>query len=244
MEAKWFVAVTTAPRKDCTLSRCVESIRNASLEPTIFAEPGSTAIDCQTVQNESRLGVWRNWLAACRFAIETEADYILTAQDDSWFHPDCREFIESIQWPIDAAFVSLYTPKHYSFRKGNPRQTGVNRIRTRSLWGACALVWRPHVLQQFINHKIAKSWAGARPRSGNQGVIESRRANPHTIANSDTAIGKIANGIGMSMYFVDPSPVTHIARHSTIGHGGNDGRRNAYRIADHSLPLAYQVFKK
>jgi hypothetical protein len=71
--------------------------------------------------------------------------------------------------------------------------------------------------------------------------MQRRRDNPHTIANSDTAIGKICNAMGLGMYFVDPSPVDHIARFSTIGHGGNNGRRNAYRIADHSLPLAYQV---
>jgi hypothetical protein len=75
-------------------------------------------------------------------------------------------------------------------------------------------------------------------------VLDRRRENPETIANSDTAIGKIANDLGLCMYFVDPSPVSHIAKYSTIGHGGNDGRRNAYRIADHSLPLSYQVLGK
>ncbi|MCR9201202.1 MAG: hypothetical protein NXI04_21385 [Planctomycetaceae bacterium] len=43
------------------------------------------------------------------------------------------------------------------------------------------------------------------------------------------------------MYFVDPSPVSHVAVHSTIGHGGNKGRRNCYRCADHDSPLADQV---
>jgi hypothetical protein len=243
MAASWFCAVTTAPRRDCTLLRCVDSMQIAGFDPVVFAEPGSTRTDCETITNPQRLGVWHNWLASCRYALSRDVDFIMTVQDDSLFHPDSREFIESIKWPINAAFVSLYTPKHYSrYRTGKPRPTGVNRIVTRSLWGACALVWRPQVLEQVINHKIAKSWAGARPRSGNPAIREARLANPHTIANSDTAIGKIANEMGLSMYFVDPSPVSHIAIYSTIGHGGNDGRRNAYRIADHSLPLAYQVF--
>jgi len=246
MADSWFCTVTTAPRRDCTLARCIESMQIAGFSPTIFAEPGSTQIsDCKTIANESRLGVWRNWMASCQYAIDVGPTFVMTVQDDSLFHPDSREFIESIRWPRDAAFVSLYTPKHYSIRRSKKlRPTGVNRIATRSLWGACALVWKPDVLNQFVNHKIAVNWAGARPRSGNVKVLESRRANPETIANSDTAIGKIANDLGLCMYFVDPSPVAHIARHSTIGHGGNGGRRNAYRIADHSLPLSFQVFGK
>jgi hypothetical protein len=217
-------------------------MRIAGFDPVIFAEPGSTAVDCETIANPQRLGVWHNWLASCYSALSHDGDYILTAQDDSLFHPDSREFIESIKWPSNAAFVSLYTPKHYSiYRNKKPRPTGINRIVTRSLWGACALVWRPDVLRRVIGSDIAKRWAGARPASGNMAVLDRRRENPETIANSDTAIGKIANDLGLCMYFVDPSPVSHIARYSTIGHGGNDGRRNAYRIADHSLPLSYQV---
>lgn len=241
--ADWFVAVTTAPRKDCTLIECLQSIVNCGWLPVVFAEPGATEQSLgETRWNATRLGVWHNWLASCRAGVASGADYVLTAQDDSLFHPDSREFIESIDWPDRAAFVSLYTPKHYTAKRDKTlRPCGVRRVQTRSLWGACALAWRRETLASAINHRIAKSWAGARPKSGNKAVMQRRRNNPHTIANSDTAIGKICNDMGLGMWFVDPSPVSHIARYSTIGHGGNDGRRNAYRIADHSLPLSYQV---
>jgi len=243
MAASWFCGVTTAPRLDCTLARCCESLRLADLEPTVFSEPGSTPTNCHTIRNSIRLGLWHNWLASCRFALQSNPDFILTVQDDSFFHPESREFIESIDWPRHAGFVSLYTPKHYTVGgRGKLRPCGINRIRTKALWGACALVWRPEILQSVITHKIAESWAGARPRSGDLSVLDRRRKNPETIANSDTAIGKICNALGLGMYFVDPSPVAHIARHSTIGHGSNSGRRNAYRIADHSLPLFFQIF--
>lgn len=240
---RWAVAVTTAPRSPCTLHECVTSLRHCGWEPTLFAEPGSTAADCPAYANPVQLGVWHNWLQACRWALSTDADLILTSQDDAAYHPDSREYLESIDWPADAAFISLYTPRHYSYyRRGRgARPVGINRIRTRSLWGACALVWRRDVLADVINHRIAQRWAGARPRSGSPTVIQRRRDNPHTIANSDTAIGKICNALGRGMYFVDPSPVSHIATTSTIGHGGNGGNRNAGRIADHSLPLAYQL---
>jgi len=235
----WFVAITTAPRRDCTLAECVHSMRVAGWEPTIFAEPQSTKTDAKTFWNETRKGCWHNWLASAQYAIEnTSAKVILTVQDDSLFHPDSRSFTESILWPSDdAAFVSLYTPRHYSEGRG----VGVNRIATRSLWGACALAWRREVLEQVVTHPAAESWAGMRPRSGNPEVIQRRRDNPSLIANSDTAIGIILNRIGKAMWFIDPSPVTHIASYSTLSHGGNSGRRNCSRCAKHHLPLAAQV---
>lgn len=239
----WFVAVTTAPRKHCTLIECVNSVRSAGWEPHIFAEPGSTQTDARTTCNNERLGVWHNWLNACRYALETDAKLILTIQDDSLFHPETRLFTESILWPSrDCGFISLYTPKHYTLAKRKtPRSAGVNRVATSCLWGACALVWDRRVLSAVIEHPIAKSWIGVGSRSGNPEVLERRRREPHLIANSDTAIGKIVNKLRRSMWFVDPSPVSHIATHSTIGHGGNSGRRNCWRCASPSVPLFEQV---
>jgi hypothetical protein len=209
--------------------------------PTIFAEPKSTTVrGYEVFTNKSRMGVWHNWLRAARWAIDQRAEYIITVQDDSLFHPQSREFIESIQWPADAGFVSLYTPKHYSLdSRKQLRPAGVRRVYTSSLWGACALVWRPEALAAVINHPIAKTWLGV--RGSTPAVMEKRKADPALIANSDTAIGRICNAIGLGMYFCDPSPVSHIARFSTIGHGGNDGRRNAYRVAHHGKPLLQQI---
>lgn len=243
LESKWSVVVTTAPRENCTLNECVESLRICGWEPVIFAEPGSSETDAKVIINEQRLGVWHNWMKSCRWAIEnTSAPIVMTVQDDSLFHPQSKMFIEPTLWPCKhVGFVSLYTPKHYSIIKNRVRNCGINRIRTRSLWGACALVWPREILSQVISHPIAKNWSGARPRSGNRDVIRRRLMNPHTIANSDTAIGKILNSMRRTMWFVDPSPVQHIARYSTISHGDNSGRRNAWRIADHNLPLAQQV---
>lgn len=235
----WFVAVTTAPRKQCTLADSIASLRSAGWEPVIFAEPGSTNTNAQTLTNPAKLGVWRNWLASAEYALaNTNAKRILTVQDDSLFHPDSKAFIDSIKWPAKhAAFVSLYTPKHYS----QARTVGVNRIKTRSLWGACALVWDRDALAKVARHEIARTWLGAVSKSGAD-LRRKRTANPSLIANSDTAIGKIINTLGMSMWFVDPSPVYHAAVHSTINHGGNAGRRNCARCSDHTRPLWEQVF--
>jgi hypothetical protein len=239
----WFVAVTTAPRKRCTLQECLDSIRNAGWEPTVFAEPGSTLTDAFTITNEDKKGVWHNWLASARYALEkTDAKLILTVQDDSLFHPESRQFVESIEWPSDAGFVSLYTAKHYSFsNNGELRPIGINRINTKSFWGSVALAWKREVLQAAVDSSVASKWLGVKPRSGSVSVIKSRRNNPALIANSDAAHGKIVRSLGLSVYCIDPSPVQHIAIHSTISHGGNTGRRNCYRCADHDTPLADQV---
>ena len=239
------VAVTTAPRKDCTLEFCLASIEVCGWDPIVFAEPGSTRTDYRTIENEARLGIWHNWLASCRWCLEQSSrPYIMTVQDDSLFHPDSKSFIDAMQWPDNAGFVSLYTPKHYSLpgKSRRLRSVGINRIATKSLWGACALLWQRATLERVIETPTCKYWLGARPKSGNTQVIERRREHPSTIANSDTAIGKAVNRLGLDMYFIDPSPVQHVARYSTISHGDNTGRRNCGRCADFDLPLKEQVF--
>lgn len=237
------VAVTTAPRKDCTLAYCLASIEACGWDPIVFTEPGSTETEYRTVSNESKLGIWHNWLNSCRWCLSnTTSKYIMTVQDDSLFHPDSKLFVDSLDWPKNCGFVSLYTPKHYSLNKQNRlRPIGVNRIVTKSLWGACALVWRRDTLKSVIETPTCKYWLGAQPKSGSKTVMENRKRNPSLIANSDTAIGKAINRLGLDMYFVDPSPVHHIAKYSTISHGDNSGRRNCYRCADFEKPLLEQV---
>lgn len=240
---KWYVAVTTAPRKDPTIQTCLESLIHCGWEPHIFAEPESIITSHPTIQNSIRLGIWRNWTNSVKIALLSKAEVIMTVQDDTLFHPDSKTFVESIMWPAEnCGFVSLYTPKHYTIRKDKTlRPRGINKIITRSLWGACALIWPRQVLENIIKDPIIDAWAGAPPKSKNKKVMEVRRNNPHIIANSDTAIGKLMNKHRYSMWFIDPSPVQHIAQYSTIAHGNNSGRRNAFRIADHSIPLDYQV---
>jgi len=250
---EWFVAVTTAPRKDPTVQMCLESLTLAGFRPHIFAEPETNGIDVDThgerlIQHDQRMGVWKNWVYSARYAIEnSNADIIMTVQDDSLFHPDSKHFAESILWPAsDVGFVSLYTPKHYSFKpkdKNELRAPGVNRIYTRSLWGACALVWPRKVLEEVLQNDLIDSWLGAptKTKSVWNKKQKERQENPSLVQNSDTAIGKIMNKMERSMYFVDPSAVSHISTHSAIGHGGNKGRRNCHRCAKFSTPLQAQV---
>ncbi len=250
---KWFVAVTTAPRPEETLSICLDSLLIAGWNPYIFAEPGNYNINeeykSRMIKHDTRKGVWWNWIESCRYALEnSDADVIMTVQDDSLFHPDSKSMAERFLWPReDVGFVSLYTPKHYSIKnhlKSKPaRPKGLNRIHTKSLWGACALIWPREVLEKVMEHELIEAWLGAplKTRSAWAARQEKRKQEPWTIQNSDTAIGKIMNRMSRSMWFADPSPVQHIATTSAIGHGGNKGRRNCGRCAKFSQSLHEQL---
>lgn len=237
----WSVVVTTAPRSSPTVQRCVDSIRRAGWEPVLFAEPNSQQIAAETITHDVCRGVWHNWLASCRYALATDAEYILTVQDDTILHPDSRSFIESIMWPSDrVGFVSLYTPAHYS----RLMTIGVHEIKTRSLWGACALVWPRESLQAIVDHPKARNWLGAKcsTQDATEAQYEANRQQPSLIKHNDTAIGIIMHLMQREMWFIDPSPAYHAATESTIGHGSNRGNRNCLRCADHSKPLREQVF--
>lgn len=243
----WAVGVTTAPRKDPTLTACVDSLHAAGWDPIVFAEPGSLETNATVIQNKTKRGCWHNWLHSAKWLLKnTDADVLLTVQDDAVFHPDSLEFADSVLWPReDAAFLSLYCPKHYQVKNGDAGhwKPGVRRVTTTSLWGTLAVAWDRQTLQQVVNHHIAKTWLGVGPvkKCERAAHFETRRRDPSRINNSDTAAGKICNLLGRSMWFCDPSPVRHIAKHSVISHGGNKGRRNCYRCADHKRPLADQV---
>lgn len=245
-EKKWTVCVTTAPRRECTCVATLESLEDCGWNPVVFAEPGSSPTgDRVRFDNPERLGVWHNWLRAARWALDQASDYIMTVQDDTDFHPESRLLIESTQWPEDAGYISLYTPKHYQqWKNGTPRQTGLYSVKTQSMWGAVALVFKPKILRALIDHPRAISWVGSRckKKSNWPALREKRLANPHMIQNSDTIIGSIlTKTFGLKLYYFNPSPCAHIATHSTCGHGGNRGRRNAWFIADSSIPIMEQI---
>lgn len=244
----WNVVVTTAPREKCTLDRTIQSLLVCGWMPTVVAEPGSTETWIPTIQNTQRLGVWHNWISACRLALAEPSDFILTVQDDCHFHPDSKALVESIDWPSDAGFVSLYTPKHYQHNKRKDRRpNGFYEVTPRNLWGSLALVFRPDVLREIVDHPIAQTWIGVRGR-GRLGrrqwpkLRKKRQENPHLIQNSDVAIGRIVQALGRKMYYFNPSPVSHVSEFSTCGHAGNTGRRNAEFVADVTIPLMNQIF--
>lgn len=255
-DKRWAIAVTTAPRKDCTLLRCIESIRKCGWEPVVFAEPGSTKTDCVTFWNETRKGVWHNWRQAAEWCLAQNTEFVMTVQDDALFHPDTRTFANEILWTSigSVGYVSFYTPMHYQqWQDGRQRPFGIYPVNTNSVWGAMALTFPPKVLRELLDHPRALSWLGAKltrmkgesveeHRARDLAMKERRKKEPWLIQNSDTAIGIILRKfLKKKLVYVSPSPVDHCSKYSSIGHGGNDGKRNAYYIADPTKPLRPQV---
>lgn len=239
----WAVAVTTSPREDCTLLKCVDSIRTCGWEPIVFAEPDSTPTDAFTIHNPKRLGAWHNWLSSVRYCLEnTNAEAIMTVQDDAFFHPQSKVFSEKILWPDNnTGLVSLYTAKHYSVDSEErllPR--GFKQLAAVELWGACCLIFPRKPLEKLLKTNTVKNWLGVYAIKNPQ-LKEYYQSNPHLIVNVDIAIGRAIRFLRKTMWFVDPSPVTHIAKHSTLGHGSNKDYRNCIRPADHSISLFEQV---
>ena len=249
-DSNWFVSVTTAPRRDPTIENCLDSISACGWNPIVFAEPESVVVGgYRYVNNSERLGAWHNWLQSMRAAVQSNAKYILSAQDDALFHPDSKKFAERVMWPNDkVGFITLYTAKHHSHNlSGELKPLGLHRLVTNSLWGACALLFPRDVVAQILDHPLTQNWTGIplNTLSDRQKakLLEEKKEKPYLIQNVDTLIGKVLNGIGLEMWYVDPSPVQHIAVYSSIGHADNNtGKRNCFRIADHNKPLYEQVF--
>lgn len=243
---QWYIAITSSPRKIPTVGTCIDSLRFAGWEPVVFAEPETprpSCSSCLTYTHPTQLGIWHNWLHSCKVALESPAPYILTVQDDSLFHPDSRKFIEKViadGFPEDAGAISLYTASHYVRKAIEP--SGLIRLKTSNYWGSCAMVWERQTLEKVINHPLVSTWLGAPCKSPKRKEIyKKRQANPHLIMNSDTAMSRILFRMKKKIYCFTPSPVSHIARFSSVKHGGNTGKRNCNPCADHSIPLEEQI---
>jgi hypothetical protein len=63
----------------------------------VFAEPGSEIVDnCIWHQNPEKFGCYRKWVYSVRQILaNTDANIIMTVQDDARFHPESRSFTES-----------------------------------------------------------------------------------------------------------------------------------------------------
>tara|TARA_R110000824_G_scaffold387140_1_gene582303 strand:+ start:1223 stop:1987 length:765 start_codon:yes stop_codon:yes gene_type:complete len=239
----WSVVVTTAPRKKPKLEITVNSLRDAGWKnPVVFAEPNSPSCDAETYTNEQKLGVYHNWMKAAKHGLESGADVIMTVQDDVWFHPDSKWFAESALWPAeDCAFLSLYTPLHYSMIKGKQKPWGIYPVHTKSLWGAMAMIWEPSTLKWITDSKRAKSWLGRRSTMSSD-EIELKENNPEMIRNVDTFIGYSARDMGKKMYYVNPSFAQHISEYSSIGGRSTEGKRSARFLVGHEgAPKADQI---
>lgn len=121
----WCVGVTTCPREESTLYQCIKSLNDNSWKPVVFFEPGNynediSDLDNYSFKNNHTKGAWHNWLDSAKFMIKnTNADVIMTVQDDSLFAQNIQSDVESYLDECmneDFGFMSLYTARDYQYK--------------------------------------------------------------------------------------------------------------------------------
>ena len=233
---KWAVGITTAPRTECPITTCLQSIRVNGWEPIIFAEPGCELIPgTNCVLNQRKRGAWHNWVFAANTLLATGAERILIVQDDTVLIPGVRNYLDRVKWPSDAGFVSLYRSRRQtpdeppgiravtqSFAEGQWRRAGF-------YWGACAWAFERETLAAILREPLVVHWRGL-------GIEDDPDRQPHEVKHIDNVIARAAKRAGFRWYAVTPSAAQHVAEYSTIMHGANGkplgcvGDRAASRI--------------
>ncbi|WP_437226563.1 glycosyltransferase family 2 protein [Planctomicrobium sp. SH661] len=213
---RFIVGITSAPRKSPTLARCVESVIAAGFAPTVYAEPGTDVggLPCPVVVRPERLGCWRNYVQTLRdlLAADPLAQAVVIFQDDIIIARETREFLEHDLWPSDrVGAVSLYSPDFNRYELRRPQ--GFNRVQSKWIMGACAMVYPRAVAESLARHT---DWRG-----GAKSVIE----DPVKKKAVDTWIGHVLHAEKKHIYYPNPSLCQHIAKTSSIGHGGNNSLR-------------------
>lgn len=202
---QWAVGVTTAPRRQATLGRCLESVVTAGwTDLRLSAEPGAPIPDffehLPCTQRSDRLGAWSNWFLTLEelYQRESKADVFMIVQDDVVFSRNTRAYLERVLWPCDRlGVVSLYHPGR------RVDETGFVRLDCEDgLPGALALL--------FPN-------AAARLLLGDREAILHRRRGP-TVATRhiDVVVGQWAHRLGLPAYCHRPSLVQHIGQTTTV----------------------------
>lgn len=222
----WAVGVTTAPRREPTLGRCIASVRAAGFEPRIFAEPDSPiphqARGLPVSWRESRAGPWPNYfLGLVELLVRAPAaDAYLMLQDDVILYPGeagvgLRAWLEEALWPHDdVGAVSLYTSRRYA-----AREAGWNRVQRSWTWGACAMLWPRARLVEFVGAAAARKLR--------------RGLTPQTWRNIEHPIASWQRWRRRSIWAATPSLAQHVGETSTIwsDRATATGNRRASRYA-------------
>ena len=234
-EISWGVCFTIAPRNETSWQRAVQSCQDAGWKPICFAEPGvlkdadcewvqrpSTIADCmfRSLGKNGKFGAHQNYMQALAdtLAANPDAEMILYAQDDAFFPPGSKEFLESLVWPEGVSLLSLWCPSGLGYPQTKP---GLCRTPKPDIIGAIAFVMPRATAEFLVSSQFMHDWQG----------------NKHKAAGANRRILDIATGRALAtvgqyaMYFTH-SIADHfepIPGNSSIGNGPNTGFRKSHR---------------
>jgi len=245
---RWAVGVTTAPRPEPTIARCMASIEAAGFDDiVVFAEPGShTETSWNVVERPETiasprwnlekiepLGVWRNYVQSLADLLVgfPDAEAIVLFQDDTVCCRGMRRLLEHELWPAHDAFVvSPYCPDSADFDLGGvdwtPFSSGRRPIT--DLIGACCFVYPRESAQMIVDHALSKTWRG-HPRWRTRDLSK--------VKNLDGFIGAVVDALNTNfnvrrrgwkyrVYYANPSLVETIDRGGNSSLGHNDWKQN------------------
>lgn len=198
----WSVGVTTAPRRQSTLSTCVESLLASGWKnPHLFVDGQVDLEDslrpiCRKARPES-IGAWPAWCNAVETLLEDDADTLLVIQDDTLFPyvESMRRYVESMLWPEDQpCLISLYTSTD-DMQPGN-------------FWRKLPNRWKFGALAFVIPADLARDIVESNQR-GELNVVQGT-------AGIDTRIGCWAEQRNIPVWHPSPSLVQHIGQVSSV----------------------------
>jgi hypothetical protein len=231
----WAVGITTAPRLQPTLTRMLNSLREAGWEEgRIFAEPGCEPVTgfggFTWTRRDDTLGGWPNWYLALAELVQRQphADTYLMLQDDVVFARNLRGYLESTLWPSErVGLASAYCPAAY-VRRTNGWHAVENRL---DLYGAVTL---------------ALPNAAARLLLGHARAINHRRRGAHEgLKHIDTMVGQWAAESHLDVFYHTPSLAQHIGDISVIWpDAANDGNRRAADFVGEELDATELLFTR
>lgn len=220
------VALTMAPRysEPDVHRRCFESMDAAGFHNIhVFHEPGrydhwpnSATFHGSAV----RLGEWQNYILALRTMLDLypDAGRLMTCQDDVAWCRNAAERVSAMPWPsAKCGAVHAYTSRRYaSYATGQVSR--LVDVHARCMAGACGLVYSRAAAERLVHIADLIGWRGH-----TRDFIEELQKKEGV----DTFIGETLDDGKFEIWIHNPSMGQHIAKDSTLGHGGPFGSRVA-----------------
>jgi hypothetical protein len=216
VERTWAVGITTAPRREETLSRTLESYTRAGLPtPHVFADYGAPVPEgYPATRRDTRVGGWPNFFLGLSELVmrHPQADYYLMLQDDVVFCRNVGRYVERLL--ANPAAYAANDRRHHAPRGENPHaergdyggaarlavlsfycpsgyeqvRTGLRRVdKENGLIGALTFVF-----PRAAAHALVSGPFGLEYRTGKHGA---------GVRHIDGAIGRWAFRNGLGVYF-------------------------------------------